>query len=95
MAPYHETLLAFDVLEEMERIDGLLAEYDAVTVAMRTNMAMADAERLNREYGRALERLRYDPDAVPASAWKHEDVMRAAAEIMKRFRGRKSTPPVS
>lgn len=92
LAPYHETLLAFDVLEEMERIDGLVEQYDAALAAVRPRM---EADELNRDFQSVVARLRYDPDAVPVSQWRREDVMHAAGEIMKRFRSHKPAPPVS
>lgn len=54
-----------------------------------------EAEELNRDLGNAAARLRYDPDAVPPSQWTRESVMAAAHEIMKRFTGKKTNPPLS
>jgi len=75
-------------MEEVERIDGLLDEYRAALASVRPRM---EADALNREYGRAVESLRYDPDAPKQTECRHEDVMQAAQEIMRRFQ--KSTPP--
>jgi hypothetical protein len=83
---------AFDALEEVERIDGLLRDYDDVLAAIRPRM---DEKELNRDFSKTVERLRYDPDAVPPSQWTRESVMHAAHEIMKRFTGKKTNPPLS
>lgn len=86
-------MLAFDALEEVERIDGLLEEYRAVLAGVRPRM---EAEDLNRDYSRTIERLRFDPDAIPLQQqWNNEDVMAAAERIMKGIQWRKAEPPVS
>ena len=92
LTPWWQTLLAFDALEELERIDGLLAEYDAVTAAVRPRM---DADALNQDYGRAIERLRYDPDAVRIRDFRQEDLDQAVRGIMQGIQWRKTDPPVS
>ena len=76
----------------MERIDGLLAEYDAVTAAVRPRM---DADALNQDYGRTIERLRYDPDAVRIRDFRQEDLDQAVRGIMQGIQWRKTDPPVS
>ena len=77
----------------MERIDGLIDEYEAVLAAIRPRQ---DADVLNRDYGRTIESLRYDPDTAPApSQWRREDVQRAAEQIMKGIKWKKVKAPVS
>lgn len=91
MKPYWETLLAFDSLQEVERIDGLLAEYEAVTAAVRPRM---EADALNRDMSKVVDRLRYDPDAAPM-VFSSSDVVAAVERIMKGTQWRKTEPPVS
>ena len=85
--PYHETLLAFDALEEVERIDGLIADLDAVTQAMRNQMGNTKegAEALARENEQAIARLGYDPNTAPRRPSPAE-LHKAAQEIFSRIR---------
>ena len=77
----------------MERIDGLLGEYRDVLAAIRPRQ---EADVLNRDYGKVIESLRYDPDTAPApSQWRREDVQRAAEQIMKGIKWKKVKAPVS
>ena len=83
--------MAYDALEEVERIDRLIAEYEAVTAAVRPRM---EAEALNRDYSKTIERLRYDPDAIRPQ-FTSSDVVSAVERIMKGTKWRTVDPPVS
>lgn len=48
--PLCRTLYTLDRLEEVERIEGLVAEGQAITAALRTNLAFADGKGLKQEY---------------------------------------------
>lgn len=76
----------------MERIDGLLEEFRDVRAGIRPRMEAAD---LNRDYSDVVARLRYDPDAIPLSAYPQEALDEAARAIMARITWRKVDPPVS
>lgn len=63
-APYHETLLAFAELEEMERIDALLVRDRDLTRAFDINAAMWGAEALEKArmaHERRLQAAPQDP----------------------------------
>lgn len=79
----------------MERIDRVVEEYEAVLAAVRVRM---DADALNRDMGKAIQALRYDPRDVKPSEWRQEDLDAAASDIMQRFTSKQSSkkpPPVS
>lgn len=84
-------MLAYDALEEVERIDRLLAEYEAVTAAIRPRM---EADALNRDMSKAIDRLRFDPDVVRPQ-FTSSDVVSAVERIMKGTKWRTVDPPVS
>lgn len=84
--PHHETLLAFDALEEVDRIDGLIADVDAVNEAYRTRLAVTpDPEPLNRENTSAVARLGYDPNTAPRRP-SPEELSKAAQAIFSKIR---------
>lgn len=61
-APYPETVAAFIALQEVERIDDLLAELEANNDAYRMNAAFAGNDSLKKERSDIMSRLRRRAD---------------------------------
>lgn len=75
--------MAYDALEEVERIDNLVRDYDAALAAMRPRM---EADSLNRDFSDVIARLRYNPDETWVK-WRQEDMDAAVGAILaKKFR---------
>lgn len=67
--PYHETLLALYALEEMERIDALVADLRQLDGLFGINGAVVDGKVLTTMRTDLLARLRESPhDAPPPPA---------------------------
>jgi hypothetical protein len=85
-------LLAFDGLQEAERIEGLLSEYEAVTQAVRTNHAFAAHEELGKDHRRVIGMLEFDPETAPVRP-STEDIRRASQKLLEFVNRRSKAPP--
>lgn len=88
-APYHETLLGFAALQEVDRIDGLVDHARAVQSAMRMNAAFADPKRLEQEQREVLATLRQSP--TRDESFTKADALDMVARVLQQIEGKPET----
>jgi hypothetical protein len=81
-APLHEVVYEFTRIAEVERLQGLQRESEALTAAIRMSYAMNDGKKLERELRDFQRKMQTRPHHLRAATILTDDVMARVNAIL-------------